>query len=149
MALISQQDEKELKEAFSLLDINGDGLVSEKEMEGLLKSMGLKESMIKSSISDAKKSNLSGKDGIELQGFMSVVNKLIRDDSKSEDIIEAMRVFDTKNVFRIEAKEFKDQIQQATGLSDEDWEELMKEANIDGEGTFDYREFASRLCSKQ
>ncbi|KAF0975151.1 hypothetical protein FDP41_005904 [Naegleria fowleri] len=148
MAIISQQDEKELKEAFSLLDINGDGLVSEKEMEGLLKAMGAKDNL-KSLITEAKKTNLTGKEGIDLQGFMNVVNKLIRDDSKVEDVIEAMRVFDSKNSFRIDAKEFKDQLQQAAGLSDEDWEELMKEANVDSDGTFDYREFASKLCSRQ
>lgn len=143
---VSQQDEKELKEAFSLLDINGDGLVSEKEMEGLLKAMGAKDS--KSLITEAKKTNLSGKDGIDLQGFMNVVNKLIRDDSKMEDVIEAMRVFDSKSSFKIDAKEFREQLQQSSGLSDEDWEDLMKEANVDVDGTFDYREFASKLCSK-
>jgi len=147
MATLSQQDEKELKEAFSLLDVNGDGLVAEKEMEGLLKSMGVKD--VKSAITDAKKSNLTGKEGIDLQGFINVVNKLIRDESKMEDVVDAMRVFDSKNIYKIDAKEFKEQLQQSSGLTDEEWEDLMKEANVESDGTFDYREFASRLCSKQ
>ncbi|KAL9642678.1 hypothetical protein ABK040_009757 [Willaertia magna] len=141
---VNAQDEKELKEAFSLLDLNGDGLVAEKEMESLLKSMGVKD--VKSTISEAKKSNLSGKDGIDLQGFILVMGKLIKDDSKVEDVMEALRVFDSKNNCKIDAKEFREALQMATGLNDEEWEDLMKEANINQEdNTFDYREFANKL----
>jgi calmodulin len=79
--------------------------------------------------------------------FLSLMNRLLKDEAQPEDIQEAFRVFDKNNNGHISSEDLK-KILQAAGpdqMTQQDVEELLKDMGVDDEGDIDYEAFIKKL----
>lgn len=68
-----------------------------------------------------------------------MVAKVLRHDESEEELREAFRLFDTDGSGSINAQELrKVMLNLGEKLTKEDLDEMIKEADMDGDGTVDY-----------
>ncbi|KAL0489121.1 calmodulin [Acrasis kona] len=145
MGDLGAEQVKQLKEAFSLFDKNGDGKLTIVEFESVLKSLGfLNDGEIKNHIKSAAKDNQ-----IDFPSFLTVMTKHLKGDAPIEEIQEAFRVFDHNNNGHINAEEFKKLMTSGTGFTATDIEEILKDAEIDDDGDFDYESFVQKIAKSR
>ena len=89
----------------------------------------------------------SGK--IEFKEFLDLFTQKMKDPDSEEDLIEAFKIFDKDGNGVISANELR-HVMTTLGekLSQEEADEMIKEADIDGDGHINYQEFVKILMSK-
>jgi len=138
----------ELKEVFEMFDRDKDGLIDAKELGNILRSMDHEpsEQELLDLISDVD-SNNDGK--IHFNEFLSIMIKRAKDSDVEEELIEAFRIFDKEGEGRISSSEFR-HIMMTLGekLSEDEIDEMIKEADFKSEGFINYRDFVKVILSK-
>jgi len=144
---LTEEQIAEFKDAFSLFDKDGDGLITLEELATVMRSLGqnptddeLKE-MIKEVDTDQ-----SGT--IDFEEFKQMMTKQMKSEHSVEEIKEVFRVFDKDNSGKISAAELR-QVLTTVGqtLRDEEIDEVLKEADINGNGQIDYNDFVKLLST--
>lgn len=92
------------------------------------------------------------KDGngtIDFAEFMEMMPRQEKDDNAEEEMLEAFQVFDTDGNGSITADELR-QIFSNLGekLTDEEINDMIKEADMDGDGEINYQEFVKMMFKK-
>ena len=138
----------ELKEVFEMFDRDKDGLIDAKELGNILRSMDHEpsEQELTDLISDVD-SNNDGK--VNFNEFLSIMIKRAKDSDIEEELIEAFRIFDKEGEGRISSSEFR-HIMMTLGekLSEDEIDEMIKEADFKSEGFINYRDFVKIILSK-
>jgi calmodulin len=139
---------KEYKEAFDMFDRDKDGHINEKELGNILRSLGhdpndlnLKDFMIEC---DRNKKGM-----LNFDEFNNLMSRKVVDQEVEEELLEAFRVFDKEGNGRISASELR-HIMTTLGekLSEEEVEEMMTEADYNGDGQINYIEFVKLMLAK-
>jgi len=143
-------DEKilELKDAFEMFDRDKDGLISNKELGNILRSLGHEPNDVE--IADMINDVDSDEDGkIDFNEFMHLMHKRAKDSDIEEELCEAFRLFDKESEGRISSSEFR-HIMLTLGerLSEDEVDEMIKEADSKGDGYIYYKEFVKVMLSK-
>lgn len=145
---ISKEKISEFKEVFDLFDKDKDGGISTKELGDVMRALGTNptQAELQVMINEVGK-NGSGK--IEFKEFMELFNQKMKDPDSEEDLIEAFKIFDKDGNGVISSNELR-HVMATLGekMSQEEAEELIKEADIDGDGYINYQEFVKILMSK-
>ncbi|NWR70972.1 CAM2B protein, partial [Centropus unirufus] len=153
----------EFKEAFSLFDKDGDGTITTKELGTVMRSLGQNpteaelQDMINEVDADGKillinnlikclkcilsnKSNcLPGNGTIDFPEFLTMMARKMKDTDSEEEIREAFRVFDKDGNGYISAAELRHVMTNlGEKLTDEEVDEMIREADIDGDGQVNY-----------
>nr|XP_034326667.1 calmodulin, flagellar-like [Crassostrea gigas] len=133
---LTKEQRAEFKEAFSLFDKDGDGSIKTKELGAVMKSLGLNQKMI-------DKIDSGGNETIDLQEFLMMM------DEKMAEIRGAFIVFDRDGNGFITAAELRHTIQK-TGdkLTDDEVDEMIRAADIDGDGQVSYNEFVKMMMTE-
>lgn len=135
----------EVTESFKLFDKDGDGCISASELEEVMTSLGISKS--KKDIQEFIETYDSDGNGtIELPEFL----KFIQQSSRSEnEMRDAFRVFDKDGNGFITAQELK-QVMTSLGerLTDEEIDEMVREADVDGDNQVNYEEFVKLMKHK-
>mmetsp|Transcript_4974 Transcript_4974/g.8534 ORF Transcript_4974/g.8534 Transcript_4974/m.8534 type:complete len:150 (-) Transcript_4974:543-992(-) len=138
----------EFKEAFSLFDRDGDGAITPKELGTVMRSLGqtpteaeLNE-LINELIAD-------GQQVIDFPEFLTIMAKKSKEAYTTEEILDAFRVFDKDGNGTITTMELR-HIMTNLGekLTDEEVDEMIREADVQGDGRVVYAEFVNLLMSK-
>merc|ERR1712228_499557 len=94
---------------------------------------------------------LEGKDSnkITFPEFLTMMAQTIQYKDNEEEVREAFRVFDKEKTGFISAAELR-HIMTNLGekLSEEEADEMIREADIDGDGQINYEEFVKMMMSK-
>lgn len=139
---------KEYKEAFDMFDRDKDGYINEKELGNVMRSLGhdpsdveLKDFMIEC----AKET----KDYLSFEEFNILLSRKVVDQEVEEELLEAFRVFDKEGNGKISASELR-HIMTTLGekLSEEEVEEMMTEADYNGDGQINYVDFVKLMLAK-
>ena len=139
---------QEFREAFELYDKDKDGSITLKELSQVLKSINadFSQNQIESVISEA---DTTGTGKLNLDDFISLMASKYRETDTDEEVINAFRVFDKEGTGVIAANELK-HIMTTLGdkLTDEEVDEMIREADINGDGWIYYEDFVRTMMAK-
>ena len=141
----SQEKLVELKQAFSIFDKNGDGTISTKELGVVIRSLGFSptDREIQEIIMEFDKDR-SG--ALEFPEFLGLMAKKIYEQNAKEELFEAFKVFDKDGNGLVSAAELRHVlVNMPEKPEDEEVDEMIRYADLDGDGHIDYKEFVDML----
>ncbi|XP_069118629.1 uncharacterized protein [Argopecten irradians] len=139
---------REVKEAFSLFDLNGDGRVTTKDLGSLVRSLGINPSEVEVK-QMAREADIDGTGKIEYREFVAMFTRHANNVSTEEEIIDAFRVFDKEGNGYISAAELRHvMLNLGEKLQEEEVNDMIREADLSGDGHINYQEFAKVLIAK-
>ena len=131
----------EYKEAFSFFDKDGDGSITTKELGLVMKSLGQNSSQVElQGMIDEMDENGNG--SVDFQEFLEIIKKAALNHNSEEELVQAFKIFDKNGDGFISAPELR-HIMTCLGesLTDQEIDEMIKEADVDGDGQINYEEF--------
>ena len=143
----SDSTEEEIREAFSLFDKDGDGIITTNGLGTVLRSLGQNptEAELKDMIKEA---DTTSSGTLDFQEFRTMMKKKNTCTSTKSQIREAFRVFDKDGNGLISPAELKQTItEMGDECTDEEVEEMIKEADTDGDGQVNFEEFQTMMTS--
>jgi calmodulin len=145
---LTEEQIAEFKEAFSLFDKDGDGTITTKELGTVMRSLGANptEAELKDMIEEI---DVDGDGTVDFPEFLTLMARKMKDVDSEEEIIEAFKVFDKDGNGFISAAELR-HIMTNLGekLTDEEADEMIREADVDGDGMINYEEFVKMMMAK-
>uniref|UniRef100_A0A8D0G5Q7 Calglandulin n=1 Tax=Sphenodon punctatus TaxID=8508 RepID=A0A8D0G5Q7_SPHPU len=145
---LTKEQIAEFKEAFLLFDKDGNGSVSTEELGTVMRSLGQNptEAELKDMIHEV---DTDGSGTIDLPEFLSMMARTIRCSNSEEAIRKAFQVFDRDGNGFVSAAELRHVMTKlGEKLSEEEVNEMIKEADVDGDGQVNYEEFLRVMASK-
>ncbi|CAI5784410.1 caltractincaltractin-like [Podarcis lilfordi] len=138
---LSEEQKQEVREAFDLFDTDGSGTIDVKELKVAMRALGFepKKEEIRKMVADI------GKEGscvIEFEDFLTMMTQKMSEKDTKEEILKAFRLFDDDATGKISFKNLK-RVSKELGenLTDEELQEMIDEADRDGDGEIDEQEF--------
>ncbi|TPX15109.1 calmodulin [Thyridium curvatum] len=166
---LTEEQVSEFKEAFSLFDKDGDGQITTKELGTVMRSLGQNpsESELQDMINEV---DADSNGTIDFPEFLTMMARKMKDTDSEEEIREAfkvrlgsqperflaqysnlclLQVFDRDNNGFISAAELR-HVMTSIGekLTDDEVDEMIREADQDGDGRIDYNEFVQLMMTK-
>ncbi|CAM1311893.1 Uncharacterised protein g5829 [Pycnogonum litorale] len=144
---LSEEQVAEFREAFMLFDKDEDGRITSAELGVVMRSLGQRptENELRDMVNEV---DTDGNGTIEFNEFLQMMSKKMKDTDNEEELKEAFRVFDKNNDGFISASELRHVMTNlGEKLTDEEVEEMIKEADLDGDGLVNYDEFVTILTS--
>ncbi|XP_074162625.1 calmodulin-like protein 6 [Sminthopsis crassicaudata] len=146
---LSADQIKEYKGIFEMFDEEGNGLVKTSELERLMSLLGINPT--KSELgSMAKEVDKDNKGTFNCDGFLSLMG-IYHEKGKNQDVElrAAFKVFDKDAKGYIDWDTLKYVLMNAgEPLNEVEAEQMMKEADKDGDGTIDYEEFVAMMTGE-
>merc|ERR1712098_446769 len=141
MGDITEDQKADVKEAFNLFDTAGTGVIDTKDLKVAMRALGFepRKEEIKKMIAEVDKESC-GK--LSLDSFMMLMgNKMSEKDTK-EEIIKAFKLFDDDDTGKITFTNLKRVAAElGENLTDEELQEMIDEADRDGDGEVHQEEF--------
>jgi len=135
------------KEAFTVFDKNQDGTITTKELLTVMRSLGQNptDAEVQDMINEV---DADGSGAVEFPEFCVMMVKKMQETDTENEVQEAYRVFDKDRAGYITATELR-MIFRALPerLSDLEIDEMLRAADTDGSGQFEYDEFKMMLGS--
>ena len=145
---LTEEQIAEFKEAFSLFDKDGDGSITSKELGTVMRSLGQNptEHELQDMIAEI---DAQGSGSIGFPEFLTLMARKMKDTDNEQDIVEAFKVFDKDGNGFISAAELRHVMTNlGEKLTDEECDEMIREADIDGDGQINYEEFVKMMLAK-
>eukprot|EP01026_Neomeris_dumetosa_P037565 TRINITY_DN30455_c0_g1_i1.p4 TRINITY_DN30455_c0_g1~~TRINITY_DN30455_c0_g1_i1.p4 ORF type:complete len:150 (-),score=34.44 TRINITY_DN30455_c0_g1_i1:512-961(-) len=145
---LSEEQISEFKEAFALFDKDGDGTITTKELGTVMRSLGQNptEAELQDMINEV---DSDGSGTIDFPEFLNLMARKMQDTDNEEELREAFKVFDKDGNGYISAAELRHVMTNlGEKLSDEEVDEMIKEADVDGDGQVNYEEFVKMMIAK-
>ncbi|XP_047336213.1 calmodulin-like protein 8 [Impatiens glandulifera] len=137
----------EFQEAFRLFDKDGDGCITVEELATVIRSLDQNptEEELRDIISEV---DADGNGTIEFSEFLTLMANKVKDSDAEEELKEAFKVFDKDQNGYISANELRNvMINLGEKLTDEEVEQMIKEADLDGDGQVNYDEFVKMMLT--
>lgn len=138
---LTEDQIQEFREAFNLFDKDGDGRITTVELGVVMRSLGQKptENELKDMIHEV---DIDGNGTIDFSEFLTMMANKLKDSDKDDELREAFMVFDKDGNGFISAAELR-HVMASLGerLTDKEVDEMIKEADLDGDGQVNYEEF--------
>ncbi|XP_023084284.1 centrin-1 [Piliocolobus tephrosceles] len=138
---LTENQKQEVREAFDLFDADGSGTIDVKELKVAMRALGFeprKEEMRKM-ISEVDK---EGTGKISFNDFLAVMTQKMSEKDTKEEILKAFRLFDDDETGKISFKNLKRVANElGENLTDEELQEMIDEADRDGDGEVNEEEF--------
>ena len=142
---LTEEQENEVKEAFALADKNGTGSIQTKEVGMVVRALGMNPS------DEELQEMVEGKgDGMSLtfREFLGIVGNRMNEVDNEDELREAFAVFDRDGQGFIRAAELRHMMTNlGEKLSDQEVDDMIREAGIDNDGQFRYQDFVDRMTS--
>ena len=145
MSTLDEEKLKECKIVFDLFDKDKDGLIPTKELGNLMRILGAAPSNLEleTIIQNLESNNHKL---ISFEKFIVIFQKKLESQDSEEDIINEFRKLDKDNNGTISENDLRNLMSNYDNpLSDEEIEEIIKEANVDSNGNIDYINFTKIL----
>ena len=145
---MTEEQMAEYREAFALFDNKNNNTISTKDLPTVLRSLGQNPS--ESEIGDiTQQADPDGSGAVDFETFLSMIQTKLKDQDSEAEIRESFRVFDKEGNGKISAPELR-HIMTTLGekLTEDEVDEMLNEAETDGDGMINYERFARVLTSK-
>ncbi|KAJ8765432.1 hypothetical protein K2173_013190 [Erythroxylum novogranatense] len=146
-SVLTQEQIEEFREAFCLFDKDGDGCITVDELATVIRSLDQNptEEELHDMISEV---DADGNGTIEFLEFLDLMAKKMKETDAEEELKEAFKVFDKDQNGYISATELRHvMINLGEKLTDEEVEQMIKEADLDGDGQVNYEEFVKMMMT--
>eukprot|EP00457_Paulinella_chromatophora_P004613 gb/GEZN01004625.1/.p1 GENE.gb/GEZN01004625.1/~~gb/GEZN01004625.1/.p1 ORF type:complete len:362 (-),score=33.51 gb/GEZN01004625.1/:568-1653(-) len=143
-ANFSEEQLSEFQEAFRIMNKEATGQINAAEVATVMRSFGINPTTeeISGMIQQA-----GGSDALTFDNFLSIMAKDVSPQDP-EIIIDAFKVFDRDNTGIVPAAELKLIIEQECSLlTNEQLEDLIKQADLNGDGSIRYRDFVQNMTA--
>ena len=138
---LTEEQKQEIKEAFDLFDTEGTGYIDVKELKVAMRALGFepKKEEVKKMIAEVDR---EGKGVIEFADFLDLMTIKMAERDPREEMLKAFRLFDDDNTGKISLKNLR-RVARELGetMSDEELQEMIDEADRDGDGEISEEEF--------
>ena len=144
---LTEEQISEYKEAFSLFDKDGDGTITTKELGTIMAALHYNptEAELQDMINEV---DSDGNGTIDFPEFLTMMAKKMKDADSENEIKEAFAVFDKDGNGYISAAELRHVMNNlGEKLTDEEVDEMIREADVDGDGQVNYEEFVLMMTS--
>ncbi|XP_053922029.1 uncharacterized protein LOC104059638 [Cuculus canorus] len=138
---LTEEQKQEIREAFDLFDTDGSGSIDVKELKVAMRALGFepKKEEIKKMIADIDK---EGSGTIDFEDFLAMMTQKMSEKDSKEEILKAFRLFDDDGTGKISFKNLKRVAKElGENLTDEELQEMIDEADRDGDGEVSEQEF--------
>ncbi|MBA0570692.1 hypothetical protein Golob_004308 [Gossypium lobatum] len=145
--ILSEEQIVEFKEAFCLFDKDGNGCVTVEELAMVIGSLDRypTEEELHDMITEF---DADGNVAVEFAEFFNLMAKKMKETDAEEELQEAFKVFDKDQNGYISANELRHvMINLGEKLSDEEVEQMIKEADLDGDGQVNYDDFVKTMTT--
>ncbi|XP_068081958.1 calmodulin isoform X2 [Anabrus simplex] len=145
---LTEEQVAEFKEAFMLFDKDEDGTITMAELGVVMRSLGQRptETELRDMVNEV---DVDGNGTIEFNEFLQMMSKKMKGADGEDELREAFRVFDKNNDGLISSTELRHVMTNlGEKLSDEEVDDMIREADLDGDGMVNYEEFVTILTSK-
>merc|ERR1712110_1142962 len=141
VAGLTEEQKNDLKEAFDLFDTDGSGAVDFGELHTAMKALGFepkKEEIAKM----VKEMDKDGDATVDLEEFCIMMAEKMNQKDGKEEMLKGFKMFDDDSTGKISFKNFK-RVAKELGetLSDPELQEILAEADTDGDGEINESEF--------
>ena len=136
-----------IKEAFSLFDKDGDGIITVKDLGTVMQSLG--EHLTEAELQDMiDKVDGHGNGVVDFSDFRTMMAQKMQDADSEEEIRQAFRVFDRNGNGFISPDEFR-YVMTSLGekLTEEEFDQMFTDADLNGDGQINYEEFVTMMTS--
>ncbi|XP_070553178.1 uncharacterized protein [Ptychodera flava] len=138
---LTEEQKQEIREAFDLFDAEGSGTIDVKELKVAMRALGFepKKEEIKHMIQNIDK---EGSGTIDFNDFVTLMTAKMSEKDSKEEILKAFRLFDDDETGKISFKNLKRVAKElGENLTDEELQEMIDEADRDGDGEINEAEF--------
>jgi len=138
---LTEEQKQEIREAFDLFDADGSGTIDVKELKVAMRALGFepKKEEIKKMIQEIDK---EGSGTIDFNDFLMLMTTKMSEKDSKEEILKAFKLFDDDNSGKISFKNLKRVAKElGENLTDEELQEMIDEADRDGDGEINEAEF--------
>jgi len=138
----------EYREAFALFDKNADGTIDTKELGTTMRALGINptEKEIEDMIREVDQDN---KGCVAFPEFLSLMVRRLSPSDNEEELLMAFKVFDRDGNGFISASELRHVMNNlGEKLTDDELNEMIVEADLDGDGQINYSEFVRVMQAK-
>ncbi|KAL6146773.1 hypothetical protein ACLB2K_057450 [Fragaria x ananassa] len=145
--VLSEEQIAEFQEAFCLFDKDGDGCITIEELATAIKSVDQNPTAeeLQSMINEV---DIDGNGTIEFGEFLNVMVRKMKENDADEELKEAFKVFDKDQDGYISPNELRNvMINLGERLTDEEAEQMIREADLDGDGLVNYEEFVTMIAA--
>jgi len=138
---LTGDDISKFKQAFSLFDTDGDGSISTKDLQTIMKQLG--HDPTEAELRDmVKEVDRNGSGTVNFKEFVMAVTRSDVDDNIEAELIQAFKMFDWDGDGLISAPELKYTMTKlGEKLTDQEVNDLMKQADLDNDGYINLKEF--------
>ena len=136
------------KEAFQIFDKNGDGSITTKELGTVMRSLGQNPSdeEVRQMIEEVDEDK---SETIDFKEFLGLMARKMKETDAEDELLEAFKVFDRDGNGKISAHELRYvMLSSGEDLTEQDIQEMVMEADIDGDGFIDYQEFVKIMMNQ-
>ncbi|VDP89645.1 unnamed protein product, partial [Echinostoma caproni] len=138
---LTEDQKQEIREAFDLFDTDKTGTIDVKELKVAMRALGFepKREEIKKLLTEF---DCESKESIEFSDFMKMMAVKMQDKDAKEEILKAFKLFDDDETGKISFKNLKRVAKElGENLTDEELQEMIEEADRDGDGEVNEQEF--------
>ena len=138
---LSEEQQNDISEAFSLFDAAGTGTIQTKELKVAIRALGFepKKEEIKKMICEVDRDG-SGK--VKYEDFLTLMTIKMAEKDVKEEIVKAFNLFDDDKTGKISFENLKKvAISLGENLTDEELQEMIEEADCDGDNEVSQDEF--------
>ena len=135
-------------DAFNLFDTNHDGTINSQKIGEIMRKLGKNptEQQLLQLIGNVTKTDSKK---ITFDDFVDLMEKKNKEDDTEAEIINTFRIFDKENNGLISNEELFHIIRTfGETLTDKEIEEIINEADVDGDGYINYEEFVRMMTAK-
>eukprot|EP00095_Tigriopus_kingsejongensis_P012095 maker-scaffold702_size109376-snap-gene-0.23 protein:Tk12095 transcript:maker-scaffold702_size109376-snap-gene-0.23-mRNA-1 annotation:"centrin" len=138
---LSDEQKTDIREAFNLFDSQSSGYIDTKDLKVAMRALGFepRKEEIKKMVAEVDKDN-SGR--LSFDHFLGLMAGKMSEKDTKEEIMKAFKLFDDDDTGRISFINLK-RVAQELGetLNDEELQEMIDEADRDGDGQVNQDEF--------
>ena len=123
------------------------GTISSQELGTVMRSLGQNptEAELYDMINEA---DVAGSGTIEFREFLDMMARMLKYADSEKEILEAFKVFDKDGNGFVSPDELRQvMINMGEKLTDEEVDEMIREADLDGDGQINYEEFVRMMFS--
>lgn len=139
---------EEIKEAFQVFDKDNDGFITIKELATVMRSLG--HNPTETELADMiQQYDRDGSGTIDFAEFFELMMKKMNDIKLEDELIEIFKVLDRDGNGLLSGQELQAVLALiGVTITDEEVEELIKQADINGDGYIGYDEFVKMMSAK-
>ncbi len=138
---LTEDQKQEIREAFDLFDTDGSGTIDTKELKVAMRALGCESSKeeLRKLVSQVDK---DGSGTVDFTEFLDIMTSKMGDRDSREEMIKAFRLFDDDETGKISFRNLKRvALELGESISDEELQEMIDEADRDGDGEVSQDEF--------